>query len=215
MPALWITASKRPSLLTWSATVLAPAMVERSPVTAPRAPAAVTASRLRPSFRPCTTTSWPCSIRSLAAIRPRPSDDPVINTLATLRLLCRPAHQGYDPGPSTRHPCSCGLPAKGRMHAHFPVSSTRRRRSRQPASPRPRTRSSNPVPSSRESANLWFLRPPPPTSRDPFGYWSYERDRWFESGSLQRHSRCAAPHRIEARRFTDPYPLDNMISWPV
>jgi hypothetical protein len=31
MPALWITASKRPSLLTWSATVLAPAMVERSP----------------------------------------------------------------------------------------------------------------------------------------------------------------------------------------
>src|SRR6516164_8432095 len=106
MPALWITASKRPSLLTWSATVLAPAMVERSPVTAPRAPAAVTASRLRPSFRPCTTTSWPCSIRSLAAIRPRPSDDPVINTRATLRLLCRPAHQGYDPGRSTRRPCA-------------------------------------------------------------------------------------------------------------
>ena len=37
----------------------------------------------------------------------------------------------------------------------------------------------------------------PPTSRDPFGYWSYERDRWFESGSLQRHSRGSAPHRIE------------------
>ena len=35
--------------------------------------------------------------------------------------------------------------------------------------------------------------------RDPFGYWSYERDRWFESGSLQGHSRCSAPHRIEAR----------------
>src|SRR6516165_2469249 len=130
MPALWITASKRPSLLTWSATVLAPAMVERSPVTAPRVPAAVvTASRLRPSFRPCTTTSWPCSIRSLAAIRPRPSDDPVINTRATLRLLCRPAHQGYDPGRSTRRTCACGLLAKGTMHAHFPVSSTRRRRS--------------------------------------------------------------------------------------
>src|SRR6516225_4823241 len=36
MPALWITPSKQRSLLTWSATVLAPAMVERSPVTAPR-----------------------------------------------------------------------------------------------------------------------------------------------------------------------------------
>jgi DNA primase len=35
--------------------------------------------------------------------------------------------------------------------------------------------------------------------RDPFGYRSYERDRWFESGSLQGHSRCSAPHRIEAR----------------
>jgi hypothetical protein len=42
------------------------------------------------------------------------------------------------------------------MHTHFPVSSTRRRRSRQPASPRPRTRSSNPVPSRDESANFRF-----------------------------------------------------------
>src|SRR5438477_5530863 len=84
MPALWITASKRPSLLTSSATVVAPAMVERSPETTPRAPAAAaTASRLRPSSRPCNTTSWPCSIRSRAAMRPRPSDDPVMNTRAT------------------------------------------------------------------------------------------------------------------------------------
>src|SRR5215471_11089515 len=83
MPALWITASKRPSLLTSLATVVAPAMVERSPQTAPWAPtAARRASRLRPSFRPCRTTSWPCSIRSLAANRPRPSDDPVMNTRA-------------------------------------------------------------------------------------------------------------------------------------
>ena len=44
----------------------------------------------------------------------------------------------------------------------------------------------------------------PPTSRDPFGYWSYERDRWFESGSLQGHSRCSAPHRIEARVLPSP-----------
>ena len=40
---------------------------------------------------------------------------------------------------------------------------------------------------------------PLPRLRDPFGYWSYERDRCFESGSLQRHSRCSALHRIEAR----------------
>src|SRR5208282_5749257 len=52
MPALWITASNRPSLLTASATVLAPAPVERSPETAPQAPVdAARASRLRSSFR--------------------------------------------------------------------------------------------------------------------------------------------------------------------
>src|SRR5882757_10046204 len=88
MPALWNTASKRPSLLTSSATFLAPAMVERSPETTPPAPAAAaSASRLRPSFRPCNTTSWPWSIRSRAAMRPRPSDDPVMNTRATSYLL--------------------------------------------------------------------------------------------------------------------------------
>src|SRR5712672_3317264 len=83
-----MTASKRPILLTSSATDLAPAMVERSPETPPPAPAAAaSASRLRPSFRPCNTTSWPWSIRSRAAIRPRPSDDPVMNTRATSHLL--------------------------------------------------------------------------------------------------------------------------------
>src|ERR1700731_3057832 len=41
----------------------------------------------RPSFRPCNTTSWPWSIRSRAAMRPRPSDDPVMNTRATSYLL--------------------------------------------------------------------------------------------------------------------------------
>ena len=62
-----------------------PAIVERSPETTPPAPvAAARASRLRLSFRPCNTTSWPWSIRSRAAMRPRPSDDPVMNTRATL-----------------------------------------------------------------------------------------------------------------------------------
>src|ERR1700731_4720145 len=63
-------------------------MVERSPETTPRAPAAAARpSRLRSSFRPCNTTSWPWSIRSRAAMRPRPSDDPVMNTRATSYLL--------------------------------------------------------------------------------------------------------------------------------
>jgi hypothetical protein len=35
-------------------------------------------------------------------------------------------------------------------------SNRARQKARQPASPRPRTRSSNPVPSTRESANFWF-----------------------------------------------------------
>src|SRR5712671_1115524 len=98
MPALWITASERPSLLTSSATVLGPAMVERSPETTPPAPAAAArASRLRPSFRPCNTTSWPWSIRSRAAMRPRPSDDPVMNTQATLTPPVMPSYRLTNP----------------------------------------------------------------------------------------------------------------------
>src|SRR5580693_2181965 len=111
MPALWITASKRPSLLTSSATVLAPAMVERSPETTPPAPAAAaSASRLRPSFSPCNTISWPRSIRSRAAMRPRPSDDPVMNTRATSHLLSwhRPFRLTIPNGlpPSRVFPCT-------------------------------------------------------------------------------------------------------------
>src|SRR5580692_3844421 len=49
-PALWITALKRPSLLTRSATLFAPAMVDKSPRTASLAPgAADSASRQRSS----------------------------------------------------------------------------------------------------------------------------------------------------------------------
>src|SRR5262249_34855057 len=59
------------------------------------------ASRLRPSLRPCRTTSCPCSIRSLAAMRPRPSDDPVINTLAMPRPLYQPEHAESRPSLAT------------------------------------------------------------------------------------------------------------------
>src|ERR1700720_2468353 len=73
-------------------------MVERSPETTPPAPAAAaSASRLRPSFRPCNTTSWPWSIRSRAAMRPRPSDDPVMNTRATLTPSCYAELSAYEP----------------------------------------------------------------------------------------------------------------------
>src|SRR5215471_9021088 len=83
IPALWITALKRPSLLTLSATLFAPPTVEKSPETVSLAPgAAARASRQRSSFRPCKTTSWSCAIRSLAAISPRPSEDPVMKTFA-------------------------------------------------------------------------------------------------------------------------------------
>src|SRR5262252_2541778 len=78
-----MTALKRPSLLILSATAFAPPMVEKSPETASLASgAAARASRQRSSFRPCKTTSWPCAIRSLAAISPRPSEDPVMKTRA-------------------------------------------------------------------------------------------------------------------------------------
>jgi hypothetical protein len=112
-PALWITASNRPSSLTSSATVRVPAMVERSPETTPWAPgAALMASRLRSSFRPYNTTSWPWLISSRAAMRPRPSDDPVIKTRATpAPRLIAPTHPAWDhewspcaPRPSPRNP---------------------------------------------------------------------------------------------------------------
>jgi hypothetical protein len=60
--------------------------VERSPNTTPWTPtAAASALRLRASFRACNTISWPCSISSRVAIRPRPSDDPVMKTRAKSR----------------------------------------------------------------------------------------------------------------------------------
>src|SRR5262249_11949364 len=62
---------------------------------------------LRASLRPCNTTSWPWPIRSRAAMRPRPSDDPVMNTRATaVPPLVAPTVTGYDP---ERSPCSSSL----------------------------------------------------------------------------------------------------------
>src|ERR1700736_3475847 len=51
----------------------------------------------RPSFRPCNTTSWPWSIRSRAAMRPRPCDDPVMNTRATLTPPVMPSYRLTNP----------------------------------------------------------------------------------------------------------------------
>src|SRR5260370_890461 len=67
MPALWITASKRPSLLTSSAIVLAPLIVERSPDTTPRAPAAAGGPRL---VRGGALRTCPTSLQAGVAQRP-------------------------------------------------------------------------------------------------------------------------------------------------
>ena len=50
----------------------------------------------------------------------------------------------------------CQRPGRSAGCRSYP-SNRARQKARQPASPRPRTRSSNPVPSSGESANFWFL----------------------------------------------------------
>src|SRR5216684_4290677 len=82
-----MTASNGPNRLAWSAMPRVSAMLARSPTTTPCAfGAAVCASRARPALRAWTTTSWPAASNRCAAIRPRPSDDPVIRTL----LIDRP-----------------------------------------------------------------------------------------------------------------------------
>src|SRR5882672_5192246 len=80
-----MTASKRPSLLTWSATNFVSAMLARSPTTMSSAPAIfLRVSSARAALRACSTTLCPCSIRSSAAIFPRPSAEPVTKTRAIL-----------------------------------------------------------------------------------------------------------------------------------
>jgi hypothetical protein len=53
------------------------------------------------AFRPCNTTSWPWSIRSRAAMRPRPSDDPVMTRVeVATRSRRQPAPAELSPGTS-------------------------------------------------------------------------------------------------------------------
>src|SRR5450755_4679339 len=99
MPALWMTASKSPSLLIWSATDFVSAMLERSPTTICSAPRTVWwISSARAALRACRTTSWPCSIKSSAAILPRPSAEPVTKTRAIRSLSYGPADIGFKNG---------------------------------------------------------------------------------------------------------------------
>src|ERR1700744_1863385 len=86
-----MTASKRPSALTWSATDLVSAALLRSPTaTSVRPVTARCRSLARPALRACPTTSCPWLRSSVAAARPRPSADPVMNTRATMYpLSCR------------------------------------------------------------------------------------------------------------------------------
>src|SRR6516165_11896554 len=86
-------------------------------------------------------------------------------------------------------------------------SNRARQKARQPASPRPRTRSSNPVPSSRESTNFRFLghrRAPPawflPEELCRFsGHTAMEPNRGVRGAAL-----CPCPHHLTettARHF--------------
>src|SRR5580700_8630636 len=92
--ALWITASNKPSPFTCSATSRVCAMLVRSPITTASAPGtAANASCPRFSLRACKTTPCPCSTRSCAAIRPSPSEDPVMKTRAILFSFLRDWHR--------------------------------------------------------------------------------------------------------------------------
>src|SRR6185437_10523606 len=67
-------------------------MFERSPTTTPSASGSFArVSLARFSFRAWRSTWWPSCKINLAAMRPRPSDEPVMNTRAML-LLIFPAH---------------------------------------------------------------------------------------------------------------------------
>src|SRR5690348_11550446 len=81
MPALWMTASMRPILLTCSARARVSDASARSPMTTPAARGAMSANADARCFeRACRTTWCPSFISVIAAARPRPSVDPVMNT---------------------------------------------------------------------------------------------------------------------------------------
>src|SRR6266568_868457 len=86
MPALWMTASIRPTSFTCSASPRVSAALARSPMTTPAARGARSATdAARSRVRAWRTTSWPSSMRTRAAALPSPSVEPVIKTRDTDR----------------------------------------------------------------------------------------------------------------------------------
>src|SRR5580700_9000153 len=76
-----MTASYGPPALACSATCRMPAMLDRSPTTtALAAGRAARASSALAALRACSVTACPSPASSLAAIRPRPSVEPVMST---------------------------------------------------------------------------------------------------------------------------------------
>src|SRR5580700_9912807 len=76
-----MTASYGPPALACSATCRMPAMLDRSPTTTVLAAGrAARASSARAALRACSVTECPSLASSLAAISPRPSVEPVMNT---------------------------------------------------------------------------------------------------------------------------------------
>src|ERR1700677_1651374 len=73
-------ASKVPSALTSSATERICCRLARSPATTASAPGSLRCvASARWTLRACKTTEWPCSTNSCAAIRPSPSEDPLVD----------------------------------------------------------------------------------------------------------------------------------------
>src|SRR5437870_3975233 len=76
-----MTASYGPPALACSATCRMPAMLDRSPTTtALAAGSAARASSALAALRACSVTGCPSPASSVAAISPRPSVEPVMNT---------------------------------------------------------------------------------------------------------------------------------------
>src|SRR5688572_24458243 len=122
MPALWMTASIRPILLTWSASERVCSALARSPMATPAARGESSARAAARSFeRACSTTWCPSFINVSAAPRPRPSVEPVMNTRIerTFAPADRERAEFTDRAPATHARCRSVLRRDLEWAMHF------------------------------------------------------------------------------------------------
>src|SRR5215207_7155082 len=196
-PALWITASMRPSRFTWTATSRVASRSERSPATAP-APRSMRSRTAvsRSWFRAWTTTLCPCSSSVCAAARPRPSAEPVMKT--------RAARDGRE---LTRTPSLLAARGGASTSAFRRWSSARRRSTRTGRTWADRRRRSAPPAPRHRPRRSWRPRRPRRPGCDPAGApgrcGTRRRTRRATSGRTVRRPRgsprsspaCAVPRR--------------------